>query len=328
VRPPLIGLSITEAFLRGGTSAIREVVAAAECAGLDYLQVGDHVSFHGGAGYDGLVHAAAALSMQDRLPVQIGLYLLALRHPVLVARQLADLERLAPGRVIFGVGVGGEDRHEFDVTGVDPATRGRRTDESIDLLRRLLHGQPVTARGQFFDLDDAVIAPPPGARVPVLIGGRSEAALRRVAHRGDGWLALWHSPARYAEAVRTIEGMAAEIGRADVRWRHGLNLWCAIDTDVQRARCVLAAAMWERYQLPFDRFARWCPAGTARDVAAVVARYAEVGCGHVTLVPQHPDLIATVEAAAEVRRLVTAGCERAQVSAVERRGPSRCAPGN
>ena len=64
------------------------------------------------------------------------MYLLPLRHPVLVARQLADIERLAPGRLVLGVGVGGEDRHEVAICGVDPATRGARMDECLAVLRR------------------------------------------------------------------------------------------------------------------------------------------------------------------------------------------------
>ncbi len=70
------------------------------------------MSFFAGLGFDGLMQATALAMLHPTLPVYCGLYLLPLRHPVLVARQLADIDRLAPGRLIFGVGVGGEDRHE------------------------------------------------------------------------------------------------------------------------------------------------------------------------------------------------------------------------
>lgn len=109
---PRIGLSVTSAFLNARSVDPRRVVEAATQAGLDHLQVGDHVSFHDGTGFDGLLHATAALAMAPDLPVQVGLYLLALRHPVTVARQIADIGRLAPGRLVLGVGVGGEDRRE------------------------------------------------------------------------------------------------------------------------------------------------------------------------------------------------------------------------
>ena len=92
-----------------GVTGLRRAVRLAEDASVDHLAVGDHVSFYTGAGFDGLVAAATVLAASERLDTNTGVYLLPLRHPVLVARQLADLALLAPGRLLFGVGVGGED---------------------------------------------------------------------------------------------------------------------------------------------------------------------------------------------------------------------------
>jgi alkanesulfonate monooxygenase SsuD/methylene tetrahydromethanopterin reductase-like flavin-dependent oxidoreductase (luciferase family) len=297
---PLIGLSVTSAFLDTHADP-RTVVRAAADAGLDYLQVGDHVSFHDGTGFDGLVLATAAVCMQDALPVQVGLYLLALRHPVPVARQLAEIARLAPGRVGFGIGVGGEDRHEFEICGVDPATRGRRTDEALPLLRRLLRAETVTAHGRFFDLDRALVSPAPAPPIPMLVGGRSEAALRRAGRFADGWLGLWVSPRRYAEAVATVAAEAERAGRGAVAWRHGLNLWCGLPGADGRGGDRLAAAMEERYKTPFERFRRWCPVGTPADLAAFARAYADAGCSAITLVLPTPDPLEAVHGAAEIR---------------------------
>jgi alkanesulfonate monooxygenase SsuD/methylene tetrahydromethanopterin reductase-like flavin-dependent oxidoreductase (luciferase family) len=93
--------------------------------------------------------------------VYVALYLLPLRHPVLVARQLATIAQLAPGRLTLGVGIGGEDPHELEICGVDPRTRGRRMDESLQILRGLGKGTPVTFDGEFFSLDEALILPAP-----------------------------------------------------------------------------------------------------------------------------------------------------------------------
>lgn len=302
-----VGLSLTATYMRtqGGPSA-REVVQAAEQAGLDYLQVGDHVSFIDGTGFDGMVLAATALAQQDTLPVHVGLYLLALRHPVTVARQLADLGRLSPGRLVLGVGVGGEDRHEFEICGVDPATRGRRTDEAMTILRELLAGQSVTRDEGPFPMENAVIVPAPAQPLPLVVGGRSNAALRRTASVGDGWLGLWVSAKRFSSAVTTIAELATEQGRTDVAWRHGLNLWCGVDTRAESGREVLAAAMEERYKLPFDKFERWCPSGSAADVAGFIAPYAEAGAGNVTLVLHDADPFSAVASAAEVRHQLLA----------------------
>src|SRR5690348_15230061 len=118
-------------------------------AGVDHLCVGDHVSFFVGAGSDGLISATSLLAAQAALPVYVGLYLLPLRHPVPVARQLATIAQLAPGRLTLGVGVGGEDPHELEVCGVDPTSRGRRMDECLRILRGLADGTPVTFDGEF-----------------------------------------------------------------------------------------------------------------------------------------------------------------------------------
>src|ERR1700728_3805255 len=134
----------------------RQFLAQAADAGIDYVCCGDHVSFFGGSGFDGLLQATALAMLHPTLPVHVGVYLLPLRHPVLVARQLADFARIAPGRLVFGVGVGGEDRHEISVCGVDPATRGERMNECLTVLRQLMAGTAVSFHGVFFDLDEAV----------------------------------------------------------------------------------------------------------------------------------------------------------------------------
>jgi alkanesulfonate monooxygenase SsuD/methylene tetrahydromethanopterin reductase-like flavin-dependent oxidoreductase (luciferase family) len=88
-------------------------------------------------------------------------YLLALRHPMIAARQIASLAETAPGRLTVGVGVGGEDRHEFEVCEVDPTSRGRRTDVALALVRSLLDGDTVDGDGAFFDFTGGVIRPTP-----------------------------------------------------------------------------------------------------------------------------------------------------------------------
>src|SRR5262249_19169580 len=157
-----------------------------------------------------------ALAMADAtIPVYVAIYLLPLRHPTLVARQVADLDLLAPGRLILGVGVGGEDPHEYAVCGGDPRTRGRRMDGGLQGLRALLSGRPVTSPGQFFARDAALLAPPPRPPVPLIVGGRPDAAVRRAAPPGGGGIGLWTSARRYADVVASIDEQAAAAGRTD-----------------------------------------------------------------------------------------------------------------
>ena len=179
-------------------------------SGVDHVCVGDHVSFHVGAGADGLIDATSMLTHYADLPCYVALYLLPLRHPVLVARQLASIAELAPGRLTFGVGIGGEDPHELEICGVDPRTRGRRMDESLEILRELSEGKPVSFDGEFFALRDAQILPAPSSPIPIVVGGRSDAAIRRAGRFGDGWLGIWVSPRRFGSVVTQIAEHAAQ----------------------------------------------------------------------------------------------------------------------
>jgi alkanesulfonate monooxygenase SsuD/methylene tetrahydromethanopterin reductase-like flavin-dependent oxidoreductase (luciferase family) len=240
------------------------------------------------------------------IPIYVAVYLLPLRHPTLVARQVADLELLAPGRLVLGLGIGGEDPHEYTVCGVDPRTRGRRMDECLQVLRLLLAGTPVTFHGEFFDLDDALILPAPPSPVPLIVGGRSDAAVRRAARLGDGWIGVWNSARRYAEVVASIDEQAAAAGRADHPRAHAMQVWCGIADDRGEARTLVSTAMEGFYQIPFDRFERYSPFGTPADIAEFLVPYVEAGCTTFNLIPQSPDVDTAVAGAAEVKRLLSA----------------------
>jgi alkanesulfonate monooxygenase SsuD/methylene tetrahydromethanopterin reductase-like flavin-dependent oxidoreductase (luciferase family) len=292
-------------LLDRGAAAAGAFLAEVDGAGITHVCCGDHVSFGGlGLGFDGLVQATALAMLHPSLPVHTGVYLLPLRHPVLVARQLADVRQLAPGRLVFGVGVGGEDRHEISICGVDPATRGQRMDDCLAAVRQLMTGKPVTMHSAFFDFDDAVIAPAPAEPVPILVGGRSDAAIRRAGRLGDGWLGIWNSASRYRAAVELAGATAEQAGRADPPRRHAMQVWCGLADSRQEARACLAPMMEAFYQLPFERFERYCPYGTADDVAEFLAPYVDAGCREFNLIPQSPDDDHAIAGVAAVRTML------------------------
>lgn len=277
-RPIRVGPLASAEMQTGPHARRRALLDLVASSGLDHVFVADHVSFYTGLGMDGLIQAALVAALEPRLVVNVGVYLLALRHPVAVARQLATLGEAAPGRIVLGVGVGGEDRHEIEICGVDPRTRGRRTDECLQALRGLLSGEPTTIHGEFVAFDRALIRPAPDPRIPIVIGGRSGAAVKRTARHGDGWLGVWCSPTRYAAVVREVTELAAEANRGAVDWQHGLQVWVGVDTDRARARERLAARMQGMYRTPFERFERYSPYGTAAEIADALAPYIESGC--------------------------------------------------
>jgi alkanesulfonate monooxygenase SsuD/methylene tetrahydromethanopterin reductase-like flavin-dependent oxidoreductase (luciferase family) len=298
-----VGMFPPFGLLEQGQETIRAFLAHADKEGIDHICCGDHVSF-AGTGFDGLVQATALAMLHPALPVYCGVYLLPLRHPVPVARQLADIARLAPGRLIFGTGIGGEDRREVAICGVDPATRGPRMNECLAVVRQLLTGKAVTFHGTFFDIDKAVIAPAPAEPVPIIVGGRSDTAIRRAGRLGDGWLGIWNSPRRFAAAVEMAAQEAARAGRTDPPRRHAMQVWCGLADSRQAARACLASAMEAFYQMPFERFERYCPYGTAEDVTEFLAPYAAAGCTEFNLIPQAPDPGQAIAGAATVKRLL------------------------
>jgi alkanesulfonate monooxygenase SsuD/methylene tetrahydromethanopterin reductase-like flavin-dependent oxidoreductase (luciferase family) len=307
-RPIEVGLRVPRGLFAAGVDAVAAYAAAVEDAGLDRLWIGDHISFRGGQGYDGLIQATALASLTRRVMVQTAVYLLPLRHPLAVARQVASVAELAPGRLVFGVGVGGDDPAEVTNSGVELRSRGRRMDESLGIVRRLLAGEVVDHHGEHFHLDGASIVPTPAPAVPVVVGGRSDAALRRAGRLAEGWLGVWVSPQRFDSSVATVAEAAAEAGRGDTAWQHGLLVWCGFAESTAAARPALAGAMEDLYQMPFERFAATSPHGTPEQVTAALLPYVEAGVSTFLLAAVADDPKAAVAAAAEVRsRLRGAG---------------------
>ncbi len=268
------------------------------------MWVGDHVSFRGGNGRDGLLTSMALAAVTRRITIQTAVYLLPLRHPLPVARQVAGVAELAPGRFVFGVGIGGEDPTEVANCGVDPATRGARMDESLDLVRRLLAGESLDHHGPHFDLEQVAIRPTPSPPVPVVVGGRSRAAVRRTARLADGWLGVWVGPERFAEHVGTIAEEAALVGRAEPAWQHGFLAWCGFGDRPEDARGRLAVEMQDFYGIPFERFEASSPWGTPETVAESLAPYVAAGASSILLRPVAADVATGIAGAARVRELL------------------------
>ena len=154
-----------------------DVVRAVERAGFDSVWTGDHVSFHNPL-YESLTLLASYASITSRLKLGTGVYLLALRQPAIAAKITATLDVLSGGRLIFGVGVGGENPKEFELTSSPHKERGARVTEGIDVVRTLWRDTPASFDGRFTKFSGVSIDPKPVQRPgpPIWIGGRSDAA--------------------------------------------------------------------------------------------------------------------------------------------------------
>ena len=159
----------------------------------------------------GMAWAAAATTT---LEVGTNILVLPQRNPLVLAKELATLDSFAQGRVLLGVGVGWA-KEEFDATGADFSVRGKRTDEAISAMRAAWT-QPVSNYSGPFDNFDGVYSypkPPRVGGVPVLIGGESKAARRRVATLGDGWLPFNLPVDEAAGVIAEVRQKARDAGR-------------------------------------------------------------------------------------------------------------------
>jgi probable F420-dependent oxidoreductase len=189
-----------------------DVARGAEEAGFHGVLLSDHLFFpgrissrypyseDGKPGFDGRTPfpdpwatIAAMAAVTTRLHFATMVYILPLRHPVEVAKTVGTVQVLSGGRVALGAGAGWI-REEFDALGVDFATRGRRLDEMLAVMRGLWTGEMVEHHGEHFDLGPMQMSPAPEAPVPVYVGGVSKVALRRAALRGDGWIGTGQTP--------------------------------------------------------------------------------------------------------------------------------------
>lgn len=302
MQAPHVSVMLRGWDIRTGTTGemVLDAARRAEALGLDGLVAGDHVTFYG-FGNDGLITLTAAAAVTERIDLKTAVYLLPLRHPVPVALQVAQLDQLSMGRFTLGIGVGGEDPHEFWSCGVDPQTRGARANEAMVILKRLWTEDGVTFRGRHFTLEDVTVYPKPFRPVPIFVGGRSEAALRRAGRLGDGYTGIWLSPERFAEAVARIGEFAREAGRDPAAVEPGMQFWTSVAAERDAARELVARGMEATYRLPFERFERYTPFGTAREVAEFVWRYVERGARHVNLITVQETPEEAIERAAEVR---------------------------
>ena len=139
---------------------------------------------------------------------------LPVRDPVLTAKQATSTAVLTGGRLVLGAGISPW-REDYEVLGVDWASRGRRMDESIAILRGLAAGDYFEFHGTVFDLPPVKITPVPAEPIPVLIGGHSDAALRRAARLGDGWLHGGGDPADLPGLLARLARFRAEEGTED-----------------------------------------------------------------------------------------------------------------
>jgi probable F420-dependent oxidoreductase len=274
----------------GEPPAVLDFARRAERAGLDSLWTGDHISFHVPM-LESLSLLSFVAGATSRVQLGTAVYLLALRHPTVAAKISSTVDRLSGGRLVFGVGVGGEFPPEWDAVGVPVAERGSRTDEGIEVVRRLWREDRVAHEGKHFRFGPITLAPKPlqPGGPPIWIGGRRGPAFRRAGRMGDGYLSHMCSPERYATNLAEIEQHARAAGREGARFEPAAFLFTILDERYEAA-VERAVAMLERiYRVPFREAApKYTLLGRPADCLDQLRRFAKAGCRHFVLAPLSP----------------------------------------
>jgi probable F420-dependent oxidoreductase len=262
----------------------RQTAELAERLGYDSIWTGDHLAFPMPM-YDPLLQMAQIAAFSDRLQLGTAVFLLPLRDPVVVAKQVATLDHLTGGRLVFGVGVGGEFPREYEAVRVPIEERGARLTEGIQVLKKLWTGAPVENDGRFYPFPELHMRPAPvqPGGPPIWCGGRSPGAIRRMGRLADGWVSYVVTPDMYRDGLAAIAQAAEEAGRSP-RFGTGHLLFTWIDDSRERALDIATEHLSARYAMDFRRAAdRYAAVGRPEDVAERIHAFREAGLRHLIL---------------------------------------------
>jgi probable F420-dependent oxidoreductase len=179
---------------------------------------------------DPLVAIAALAATTTRLRFATHVLLAPLRHPVLLAKQVGTASVLCDGRLELGVGVGWM-REEYDAVAVPFEHRGAMLNEALPLLRELWTGNNVDHEGRFYRLDGVCVRPTPPQHVPLIVGGESDAALRRAAKFGDGWTSVTPSIERLEALLTKLARYRIEYGTYERPFEIRSGVWGRVSVE-------------------------------------------------------------------------------------------------
>mgnify|MGYP001161017286 CR=1 FL=1 len=263
----------------------KSLVAALDNNGFHAMWAGDHLAFAQPI-MDPLIQLSQASALSQRLQLGTAVFLLPLRHPAPVAKQIATLDLLTSGRFIFGVGVGGEFPGEFALSGVHVNERGQRLSEGIVVLKKLWRGEPVEHSGTYYNFPETLMLPEPFTKggPPIWCGGRKAAALQRAGKMADGWLSYVVTPDQYGAGLEIIARAGDSEKRDLSQFNTGHLLFVRLEKSYDKALAYATEKLSARYAMDFSKPAkRYCALGTANQVADMIRSFHEVGVRHLVV---------------------------------------------
>jgi probable F420-dependent oxidoreductase len=232
---------------------------------------------------DPFVLLASAAQRTKKILLGTGVLVVPFRNPYQLAKTAVSLDILSNERLVLGVGAGLLP-HDFHVEQVDRRQRGRITNELLSVVRRLLDGETVSHAGEFYNVQEATLAPKPSRSVPIWLGGSwndgfADAAIQRVARFGDGFHPHEVPVEGYAQAIQQIGEVAASVGRDATNFDWACNMWLNIGPSQETAVRDVEAALKQRFgDDAWDVDPAGCYAlGTAQDCIETIEAYVAIG---------------------------------------------------
>jgi probable F420-dependent oxidoreductase len=272
---------------RAGADVLWTLCDFLEQSGIDSLWLSDRLSSPAPVP-EVMTTLAAVAARTVKLKFGPSVIVLPYRTPVVAAKEMATIDWLSQGRLLPAVGVGVEIPREFEASGVPFTERGRRTDEAIRIIRLLWTQDEVSFLGEFYKLDRISVFPKPWQNPPpIWIGGKSEAAIRRAASLGDGWIPSFIRPAEFRAGVERVREQAVAAGREVPEDHFGTLINYAIAPTREEARA-LAEPYLQRGRVD-DATMRECTAfGPPGVVIAKIEEYVKGGGSKFILRPLCP----------------------------------------
>jgi probable F420-dependent oxidoreductase len=269
----------------------------AEDLGIDSIWLSDHIVSREPSLDTACVMATFA-ARTKRIKMGPSVLTLPARDPVQVAKTYATLDYLTGGcgRVIMAVGLG-SDPHDCQACGIAPEERAGRLEEGVEVLRKLWAGSHVTHEGTFYKFSDITLNPRPArGALDIWIGGRSNAALRRVAKYGDGWFPSFVTPEEFTAGMQQLTTYGTKYGRTIEPGEAGVLLLTYASRERARAQAV-SQKLFEAFPVPSEALAARCAVGTPEEVIEKVQAFVDAGCSKYVLWPISPpdELVSQIE---------------------------------
>ena len=233
-----------------------------------------------------LTQLGAMVGATEHITIGARVIVLPLRHPLMVAKAVTQIDHMSGGRFIFGVGVGGDYPPEFENLNIPLSERGRRTNESLEILSRLWTEDHVTYEGKYYQVHDLTLSPKPiqQPHPPIWMGGRAEEAVERAAKYADGWFPNLNTVDGLKERLAKIHELAEKAGRDLSHFQVGVVTSTTIAKDHDTAHAEAASRggpPGTRSSTDWDAMVdRYNAHGNAQDIIAFCERFAEAGARH------------------------------------------------